>query len=389
MSDNAEDTRPTHIQKSGRRRACLLPIFATLCLMAFLLFVASIALPAQAEVVYGPPGRNFDPLQRTLLAARLLSSTGQLRQPFQPGGEAQNFAIEHGESTYQITERLEGAGLIASASALRDYLVYGALDTTLQAGEFTLNPHMTAIEIAYALQDATPGEVTFQVLPGWRMEEIAAALPTSGLTFTSEEFLAYTKNPPPGLLNGDAPANATLEGFLFPDSYLVPREISLGDFIATLFENFAIKVNLELRQGFANQGLSLYQAVTLASIVEREAILTEEMPIIASVFYNRLESGMNLDSDPTVQYALGYNLSQATWWTNPLSLTDLQIDSPYNTYIYPGLPPAPIANPGLLALQAVAAAQQTPYLYFRAACDDSGRHVFSETYEQHQQNACP
>jgi UPF0755 protein len=98
---------------------------------------------------------------------------------------------------------------------------------------------------------------------------------------------------------------------------------------------------------------------------------------------------MKLDSDPTVQYALGYNPDKKTWWTNPLSLQDLQIDSPYNTYLYMGLPPGPIANPSLTALQAVAFPAQTPYYYFRSACDGSGKHTFAETFEEHLQNECP
>jgi UPF0755 protein len=144
-----------------------------------------------------------------------------------------------------------------------------------------------------------------------------------------------------------------------------------------------------MRTGFQRQGLNVYRAVILASIVSREAIIEDEMPMIASVFYNRLASGGKLDSDPTVQYALGYNQEQKTWWTNPLSLADLEIDSRYNTYKYPGLPPGPIANPGLEALKAVAFPAQTPYYYFRAACDGSGRHLFAETFEEHLGNACP
>jgi UPF0755 protein len=123
--------------------------------------------------------------------------------------------------------------------------------------------------------------------------------------------------------------------------------------------------------------------------VERESVNEEEMPLIASVFLNRLSIDMKLDADSTVQYALGYNESQQTWWTNPLRGEDLTIDSAYNTYLYPGLPPGPIANPSLNALRAVAFPGQTPYFYFRAACDGSGNHLFAETFEQHVENACP
>jgi UPF0755 protein len=154
-------------------------------------------------------------------------------------------------------------------------------------------------------------------------------------------------------------------------------------------QKFLASLTVELQDGFSRQGLNVYQAVTLASIIEREAIVDEEMPLIASVFFNRLAIGMKLETDPTIQYALGYNLSQNTWWTNPLTLSDLEVDSPYNTYLHPGLPPGPICNPGLAALQAVAFPAQTPYYYFRARCDGSGLHSFAETFEQHIQNACP
>jgi UPF0755 protein len=122
--------------------------------------------------------------------------------------------------------------------------------------------------------------------------------------------------------------------------------------------------------------------------VERESIDREEMPMIASVFLNRLEAGIKLEADSTVQYALGYNARHDSWWKSPLSSADLSIDSPYNTYRHPGLPPGPIANPGLDALRAVAFPARTPYYYFRAACDRSGKHVFAQTFDEHLANAC-
>jgi UPF0755 protein len=118
-------------------------------------------------------------------------------------------------------------------------------------------------------------------------------------------------------------------------------------------------------------------------------MVEEEQPTIASVFYNRLSQGMKLDSDPTVQYALGYNHSAKTWWTNPLSSQDLQINSPYNTYGSSGLPPGPIDSPGLSALNAVAKPDDTPFFYFRARCDGSHKHLFAQTYDEHLLNACP
>lgn len=321
---------------------------------------------------------------------RLLTQEEKLLKPFNPGGESLFFEIQPGESTYSITNRLRQAGIIQDEGVLRDFLVYAGLDTSLQSGEFMLSPRMTAIEIAWALQDATPEEITFRILPGWRLEEIAASLPTSGLEFSTGEFLALAKNPPQRFeLTQQLPPGASLEGFMFPDGYRLRRKVSVRGFFETVLQNFQIKVDQELQNGFARQGLDLHQAVTLASLVQREAVVQDEMPIIASVFFNRLEAGMKLDSDPTVQYALGYNRKKGTWWTNPLSLEDLKVNSSYNTYVYPGLPPGPIASPGMEALQAVAFPAQTPYFYFRSACDESGRHTFAETFEQHVQNACP
>jgi UPF0755 protein len=347
-------------------------------------------LPPQAMVVFGPPTRGLGFYQRHTLAARLLFQKDQLLTAHDPAGTPRPFEIKLGESTYAITNRLQSQGLIGDADLLRDYLIYSGLDKSIQAGEYELNPRNSPVEIAQALQDATPSEVTFRILPGWRLEEIAAALPTSGLSFSPWEFMENTSNPPDSLpLAQELPPSASLEGFLYPDSYRLPRAIPIQDFLKTLLDDFQTKVTPDLVAGFENQGLTLFQAVTLASIVQREAIVEEEMPMIASVFINRLRAGMKLDSDPTVQYALGKDTKTDTWWKSPLSLDDLQVGSAYNTYQNTGLPPGPIANPGLSALRAVAFPADTPYYYFRAACDGSGKHSFAETFEGHQGNSCP
>jgi len=145
----------------------------------------------------------------------------------------------------------------------------------------------------------------------------------------------------------------------------------------------------ELLAGIAVQNLSFHEALTLASIIERETRADEEKATIASVFYNRIAEGMRLQTDPTVQYALGFDENEQTWWKTQLTEADLQVVSPYNTYLYAGLPPGPIANPSLTSLEAVAYPAQTPYFYFRAKCDGSGTHAFSVTYQEHLNNACP
>lgn len=339
---------------------------------------------------FGPPAENLGFVQRTRLTAQLMWNSERLTEPADVFGGEQTFAIELGESVLSISTRLESTGLIRNADLFRAYLRYAGLDTTLQAGNYRLSPAMTSLEIASQLQDATPSEVSLHILPGWRLEEIAASLPTSGLSFPPEAFLDLVQNPPSEHpLAAVIPDGASLEGFLPPGEYRFERKVSAGQVIETLLESFRAQLTTELSKGYQNQGLDIYQAVTLASIVEKESVVPDEMPLIASVFYNRLAAGMWLEADSTVQFAAGYNPIQETWWTNPLSFADLEIDSPYNTYLYPGLPPGPIATPTMNALRATAYPAQTPYYYFRAACDDSGNHLFSETLQEHIDKGCP
>jgi UPF0755 protein len=155
-----------------------------------------------------------------------------------------------------------------------------------------------------------------------------------------------------------------------------------------LLEENESLISASLIEGFAHQSLNLHQALTLASIVEREAVLEEEMALIASVFLNRIENGMRLEADPTVQYALGYDSKGESWWTNPLLLGHLDIVSDYNTYLIDGLPRGPIASPSVAALEAVANPEDSNYFFFQAECNNSGRHVFAITFEEHLTNNC-
>jgi UPF0755 protein len=351
------------------------------------LFSALFYIPTRATRMYGPPAPWLSLPQRVQYSAALLWFNGLLTQPLDPNGTEQAFTIEIGESVDSVSNHLEGVGLIRDAESFRSYLIYSGLDTSIQAGEYQLSTAMSALDIAHELQDATPQEVTFVVLPGWRVEEIAESLATSGLPITYDEFLNAAKSPPQhfNFLAGVS----TVEGFLYPDSYIFSRDIPAAEeMIAEMVRNFSAHLSPDLQSGFERQGLTVYQAVTLASMVEREAVQDDEQALIASVYLNRHKIGMKLDADPTVQYAIGYNILQQTWWTNPLTLLDLEVNSVYNTYIYEGLPPTPIANPSLGALRAVAFPAETPYLFFRAKCDGSGFHEFSETFDEHLQNAC-
>lgn len=380
------------MKKRPRLRCFEWMLLGVLVLFSLLLLIGGAGyyfLPRLAEDAFGPANPALGEAQRITASVELLLHRDNLNRPLDKEGQPRTFIVRLGETANSVAARLEESGLIWDGAVFRTYLVYAGLDTTIQAGEYTLSPAMTPREIALELQDATPEEVEFNILPGWRAEEIAAALPTSGLSIRPEVFLQVVRKPPDSILPADWPSGTPLEGTLLPGSYRLMRNLTADMLVRTFTQAFDQAVTDDLRNAFASRDLSLQEAVTLASIVQREAVLVEEQPLIASVFLNRLEDGMKLDSDPTVQYALGFNPSQNTWWTNPLSASDLRINSPYNTYVHQGLPPGPICNPSIEALRAVAYPAQTPYYYFRAACDGSGRHTFARNYEEHLQNACP
>lgn len=245
------------------------------------------------------------------------------------------------------------------------------------------------MEIAAAIEGFSATEAALTILAGWRLEEVAAAIPTSGLEIGSDSFLRAVQGRPQGFSFVEGlPEQITHEGFLFPGTYTFPRQATEAQVIEVFLASFERNVTGEMRTGFSQQGLSLFEAVILASIVERETVVDGEQATIASVYLNRLRQGMMLQADPTVQYALGFRESWG-WWKSPLALEDLNVVSAYNTYLYNALPPAPIASPGIEALYAVAFPEETSYFFFRAACDGSGLHVFAVTFEAHQANACP
>ncbi|MCS6844698.1 MAG: endolytic transglycosylase MltG, partial [Caldilineales bacterium] len=274
------------------------------------------------------------------------------------------------------------------------YVRVNGLANRLEAGTYRLSAAMTPIEIAAALQNAQAPSVPVRVREGWRLEEIADHLSRTGVV-DGNAYRSLAANPSREALGFDLsrytflqflPAGASLEGFLYPDTYLLPAEGAIpSDLIQRQFDELEARV-MPLYWEAVAQGrttMELRDVLTLASIVEREAVVDEERPIIAGVFLNRLAQGMRLEADPTVQYALGYQPDTGRWWKSPLAAADLQVDSPYNTYRYGGLPPGPIASPGLASIRAVLEPAQHDYLFFVAMPDSSGRHVFSRTFEEH------
>jgi UPF0755 protein len=375
--------------RRSRGRSCLALLLASVA-CGLLIGAALIGMTlADAAAALGPADPSLEPLPRGALAAYLMLRRDALDQPAGNALEPIDFEVSAGESASAVLQHMQSLGIVKEPFLLQAYLRYLGVDRAIQAGRYNLSGGMTPRDLAQALQHASLPTIVFTVPEGWRLEQIAEALPGTQAPFSPEQFLEASRSGSySSSLLSELVDPTNLEGFLFPDTYHLTQNSQPAELVATMLDTFSRRVDADLRGAFAQQGLSLYQAVTLASIVEREAIVPDERPMIASVFLNRLAQGIKLDADPTVQYALGQQPDGA-WWKPTLTFEDLQFDSPHNTYLYPGLPPSPIANPGLDALRAVAFPETSPYLYFRAACDGSGRHTFAVTFEQHLQNACP
>ena len=297
------------------------------------------------------------------------------------------FTVEIGENAVTIANKLSEQNFITDTDLFRLFLRYNGLDSSLEAGDYELRRNMNMREIAEALQKASFEEVTLTIPEGWRAEQVADLLTAENI-MDGALFLAAVRQ---GVgvehpLLGDRPAGASYEGYLFPDTYRLPANASPEDLISRMIDTMANKIPANAVELAAAQGYTFYEALTIASIVEREAVVPEERPTIASVYFNRLVQGMPLQADPTVQYAMGYQTDTGQWWKTPVTLEEYsQVSSPYNTYLNYGLPPGPIANPGASSINATLQPEQTTYLFFMG-CGGEGRHLFATDFATHEAN---
>ncbi len=329
----------------------------------------------------------------------LRSNEAALDQPASVDDRPLRFVVEPGTPARTIGQNLEQAGLIRDATLFEAFVRVNGLDSRLAAGTYTLAPSMTLREVVDTMTRPQAAAVSVTIREGWRLEQAADYLSRQGLLGAAEagryrelaaagdlSELEPSRYP---FLQG-RPAGASLEGYLFPDTYLVPAEGATAvDVLARQLDTFGERIVplYQAARAAESTQLTLHEVLTMASIVEREAVVADERPAIAGVYLNRLRQGMKLDADPTVQYAMGYQPASDQWWKTPVSLEEYSsVDSPYNTYLYSGLPPGPIAAPGLSSIQAVLAPASHDYLYFVALPDGSGRHVFAATFEEHQEN---
>lgn len=274
--------------------------------------------------------------------------------------------IEKGESFSKLAEELKKQNLIKSSWAFNLYAKQMRFHTRIQAGTFRLAPSMSSEQVLKILS-SQPSDNWVTLLEGWRVEEMAEKLNLE-LGIKNSEFFKVAK-----------------EGYMFPDTYLFPKDYTVFQIAKKLRDNFEAKYSENLRAKIRSLGLTEGHGVILASIVEREARSGEARRMVASILLRRFKIGMALNADATVQYALGYQKEENSWWKRSLSRDDLKVNSVYNTYLHAGFPPTPISNPSLSSLEAVANADlKTSYLYYYH--DSKGNSHYAKTLEEHNQN---
>jgi UPF0755 protein len=285
--------------------------------------------------------------------------------------------IPQGAGSVAIARRLADAGVVHDVTSFRLALWLSHNGRRLQAGEYHFDHPMSARQVA---EKIARGDVYFRAVTfpeGLNIQQMAALYEAKGLG-PAHDFVAAAAQA--SLVSAVDPAARDLEGYLFPDTYKLPRQATAAQLVARMVQGFMKALTPDLIEAAEARQLSVRQLVTLASIVEKETGNHEERPLVAAVYSNRLRLGMGLQCDPTVIYAL----ERAGLYTGNLTKANLQYDSPYNTYRYVGLPPGPIASPGRASLQAAAQPADVSYLYFVSKND--GSHAFSSTLEEHNRN---
>jgi len=340
--------------------------------------IAALIVVVASVCVAGTPG--------VVLDGRLVEAI----TPASAGGEV-DYTVKEGASAGAIGNELEELGVIRSGLRFQVLVSLMGLQDQLSAGDYVLERGSSVLNIIDAITVKESGPVLRVTFPeGIRVEEMAVLAAKAGFG-TERAFLdAVAAAQLPAEFAADLPAGQGLQGYLFPDTYFLPVGASAADLVNEMVKTFATRFSPELRTAVKGRGLTLHQAVALASIVEREAAVNEERPLIAGVFYNRLAAGDIIGADPTVQFAVALDAKSVEkfgWWKKELTGEDLKNASLYNTRLNTGIPPGPITNPGLASIEAVAHPTQTDFYYFVAdAKKGDGSHKFAVTEAEHQRN---
>lgn len=289
-------------------------------------------------------------------------------------GDDITIVIKAGMNTNEIGELLYNRGLIKSKTTFKIMARFEGLQNSLQAGDYVLKKNMDIKEIVQILSKGQTTYVEFTIPEGYTVDQIAKHLEEINLANSTRLKSLAQNSMPYGYINVPNNVKYKAEGFIFPDTYKVPRSINEEALLQMMMSQFNNKFTQDMRERAKSMNLSVREVTILASLVEKEAKMENERAVIAAVFLNRLKRNMPLQSCATIQYILGYPKPE-------LTIQDTEIPSSYNTYQNMGLPPGPIANPGLASIKAVLYPADTDYLFFVA--DKEGVHHFSKTYEEH------
>ncbi|MAF13944.1 MAG: hypothetical protein CMI53_03555 [Parcubacteria group bacterium] len=299
--------------------------------------------------------------------------------PVSSSSEMIEFIVEPGWGSTKISQELKAKELIRSERVFQYYAWRTGLGSRLQDGEYFLNKNLNIKEIAQILSRGAGAtkEITLTFIEGWSNEEIAGYLEEKGIA-QSKEFFAVIQKKADWWDSYDflisRPRSADLEGYLFPDTYRVFRDASIKDIVQKMLDNFDTKLTDDIQNEIKRQGKTIHDILTLASIIEKEVANDKDRKIVADIFYKRLEAGVALQADSTVNYASGASNARS-------SAKDLEIDSLYNTYKYRGLPPGPITNPSLSSILAAVYPEKNPYWYFLTT--PKGEAIYNVTFEEH------
>jgi UPF0755 protein len=307
-------------------------------------------------------------------------------RPSATGDATVEVSVAQGSTPEDIGKSLEQAGVIESADQFEILVSLLGYDGALQAGDYEFAQATPELDAVYRMTRGIVSSRSVTVREGWRLEEVADAVAEQGIPRDEFIALARARNFDFAFLN-ELSGNTTLEGYLYPARYSIRRSDTATDVLTAMLQGFQDNVPGEVTLAAEANGMTLKEVVTLASIIEREALVAEERPIMAQVFLRRLREGIPLEADPTVQYAVSEDpesVAEFGYWKQELTRADLEFDSPYNTYQNSGLPPGPISNPRLDSIEAVISPADTNFLYFVAKPD--GTHAFANTLEEHQAN---
>lgn len=331
---------------------------------------------------------NFRFLWSLLFLAVIIAGSWVVYEMTSPVGASDDtvaFTVERGQGVNEISNNLASESLVGNQFIFETIIWAKRSEGSIQAGVYEIPKNVTMLDLVNLLvtREATSSEVTITLIEGWTAVNMDDYFVEQGI-FTEGEFFAATENTDSRLVVdeeyaffADKPEDASLEGYLFPDTYQVFSDVEASGVLQKMFDNLDAKLTPTMRQDIASQGRTIFDVITLASIIEREVLTDSDKQNAADVFLKRMEDGIPLQSDATVNYVTGKKTTRPTF-------ADLDVESPYNTYLYRGLPPGPISNPGLASIDAAIYPASNPYYYFLTK--DNGEAVFSRTLDEHNAN---